>query len=154
MPVINIGGRRPEDRMADLLSNFPEFPFTLDGVRLASTEGFIQGIKWPEGDPRREQAFRLFGGKAKRMGRGAERAFVWWLDQQIAYGSADHHALIERAIRAKFEQQPEAMRALLATEGTDLIHDLGYPEPPHTSLPAAVFCDILTRIRAESLARQ
>jgi len=149
----NIGGRRPEGQPEDLLSNFPALGFVIDGVELASTEGFIQGIKFPEGDPRREQAFRMSGGKAKRMARGAEGRFVWWQGTEIAYGSFEHHALIERAIRAKFDQQPTAMQMLLATEGMELIHDLGTPESATTSMPARVFCAILTRIREERLAR-
>ncbi len=149
----NVGGRQPKGQPEDLLSNFPALAFFLDGVEIASTEGFIQGIKFPEGDPRREQAFRMSGGKAKRMARGAEGRFVWWQGSEIAYGSFEHHALIERAIRAKFDQQPAAMEMLLATEGMELVHDLGYPESATTSLPARVFCAILTRIRQERLAR-
>lgn len=149
----NIGGRRQEGQPEDLLSNFPALAFVLDGVELVSTEGFIQGIKFPEGDPRRGQAFGMSGGKAERMARGAEGRFVWWQGAEIAYGSSEHHALIERAIRAKFNQQASAMEMLLATEGMELIHDLGTPESATTSLPARVFCDILTRIREERLAR-
>ena len=149
----NIGGKRQEGQPEDLLSNFPALAFVLDDTELASTEGFIQGIKFPESDPRRKQAFGMSGGKAKRMARGAEGRFVWWQGAEIAYGSIEHHALIERAIRAKFDQQPAALEMLLATDGMELIHDLGTPESETTSLPACVFCAILTRIREERLTR-
>src|SRR5262245_20701331 len=36
------------------LSNFGLSPFVLDGKVFASIEGFVQGIKFPEGDPRRD----------------------------------------------------------------------------------------------------
>ncbi len=62
--------------------------------------------------------------------------------------------LIEEAIRAKFEQNRGAMEALLATEGMTLTHNLGHPDPPNTSLPATALCDILTRIREETLDSQ
>lgn len=153
METTNIGGTRPQDMAAALCSNFPRMPFVVDDVELASLEGFVQGIKFPVGDERREKAFGLSGRQAKRIGRKAERIFVWWQGMEIPYGSPAHHALIERALRAKFGQLPEAMQALLATEGTELVHDLGHAESSHTSLPSAVFCAILTRIREERLAR-
>ena len=152
MPL-NISSGSSDPRARDL-SNFPRFPFVLDGIELASVEGFIQGIKRPIGDPMRELAFRSFGKEAKRIGKHAERKFVWWQDKAIPYGSREHHLLIERAIRAKFDQNPKAMESLLATEGMILTHDLGYTESPHTSLPERVFCGILTRTREEELKKR
>ena len=49
------------------------------------------------------------GKKAKRFGAEAERKFVWWCGEEIPYGSQEHRDLIERAIRAKFEQNKEAV---------------------------------------------
>ncbi len=148
--ILNIGSRT-DDWRAKRLSNFSADPFILDGIKLASVEGFIQGIKFPEGNPRRDKAFSLAGREAKFIGKEAKTNFVWWQDKSISYGSPEHHDLIERTIRTKFNQNPEAMKALLATKGLTLTHDLGPPENPHTSLPAKVFCDILTRIREEHL---
>lgn len=153
MMILNIGSES-DDWRAKRLSNFSPDPFVLDGVRLASVEGFIQGTKFPENDPCRKRAFQSVGREAKRFGRDAERKFVWWQGQTILYGSREHHHLIERAIRAKFEQNLEALKALIATKEMTLTHDLGHPEPPNTSLPAKVFCDILTRIREEHLSTQ
>jgi predicted NAD-dependent protein-ADP-ribosyltransferase YbiA (DUF1768 family) len=149
MPVLNIGSRS-DDWRARRLSNFSADPFVLDGVWIASAEGFIQGIKFSEGHPIRQQAFQSVGAKAKRLGKNAERKLVWWKEQAISYGSTEHRKLIERAIRAKFEQNHGAMEALLATQGMTIAHDLGRPESPNTSLPAEAFCDILTRIREEA----
>jgi len=148
--VLNIGSKS-DDWRARRLSNFSADPFVLDGEKFASVEGFIQGTKFPEGHPTRQRAFQSIGKEAKRFGKEAERKLVWWKERAILYGSNEHHQLIERAIRAKFEQNKDAMRALLATEGMVLTHDLGTPDPPNTSLPARVFCDILMRIREESI---
>ncbi|OGN01719.1 MAG: hypothetical protein A3I26_01635 [Candidatus Yanofskybacteria bacterium RIFCSPLOWO2_02_FULL_43_10] len=150
MPVLNIGSKS-DDWRACRLSNFSADAFVLDGERMASVEGFIQGTKFPDGHPTRQQIFQSVGVEAKRFGKKAERKFVWWNGRAISYGSPEHHELIERAIRAKFEQNTTAMDALLATRGMILTHDLGHPDPPNTSLPAKVFCDILTRIREETL---
>src|SRR5579885_3822512 len=80
------------------LSNFGLSPFVLEGLLFASVEGFIQGIKFPEGDPRRELAFAASGWPAKRLGETADRSGAYWQGARIEYGSADHHRLIERAI--------------------------------------------------------
>lgn len=151
MPFLNIGSKS-DDWRARRLSNFSDDVFILDGERMASVEGFIQGTKFPEGHPARQRAFQSVGVEAKRLGKTAERKFVWWKDRAIPYGSPEHHELIERAIRAKFEQNKTALDALLATEGMTLTHDLGYPDPPNTSLPARVFCEILTKIRNEAIS--
>lgn len=146
METLNVSAKSDDERAARL-SNFSPDPFTLDGLAFASAEGFIQGIMWPEDHPNRSDAFASIGAKAKRFGRKAERKSVWWKGEEIVFGSPSHHLLIERGIRAKFEQNPGAMAALRATKGMTLIHDLGHPESPTTSLPAVVFCAILTRIR-------
>lgn len=150
MPVLNIKSQS-HDWRARCLSNFSADSFVIDGERIASVEGFIQGTKFPEGHPTRQQAFQSIGGEAKRLGNEAERKSIWWKEQDIPYGSAEHHQLIERAIRSKFEQNDNAMKALLDTEGMVLTHDTGYPDSPNTSLPATTFCEILTRIREEAL---
>ncbi|MCK9345279.1 MAG: hypothetical protein M0P64_04180 [Candidatus Pacebacteria bacterium] len=150
MPKLNVSARS-NDWRAKALSNFTYFPFTLDGEVLASAEGFIQGIKFPPKHQMREIAFLSAGKYAKDFGAEAERKFVWWENQVIPYGTPAHHRLIERAIRAKFEQNADAMNALLSTAGMQITHDIGAPESPTTSLPAVVFCDILIRIREEAL---
>ena len=143
--VINVSSGS-EDWRAHTLSNFPCFPFELDGMTFASVEGFIQGIKLPEEDSRRQQAFTLWGKHAKQIGTEAKRESVWWNGQQFVYGENDHRALIRRAIVAKFYYNEGARLALMATGDAELIHDVG-PESPHTSLTAAYFCEILRAIR-------
>lgn len=139
------------DWRACALANFPIFPFTLDGVTLASTEGFVQGIKFPPGDLRRPRAFRSFAWGAKEIGDQADRKHVWWNGRSELYGSSEHHNLIARAIRAKFAQNRGAQAALQATRGLVLVHRIGV-EQPTTSLPASVFCDILHELRSELLS--
>ena len=62
------------------LSNFGLSPFVLDGVLFASVEGFIQGIKFREGDPQRDAAFASSGWPAKHLGeyRGSQRRALGW----------------------------------------------------------------------------
>ena len=146
MTTLNVSAKS-DDLRAARLSNFSPDAFTLGRLTFASVEGFIQGIMWPLEHPNRVAAFASVGFAAKRFGRTAERTFIWWQGLAAPFGSPDHHWLITQAIKAKFEQNPDAMAALVATKGLTLIHDLGHPESPTTSLPAAVFCAILTRVR-------
>ena len=135
------------------LSNFSLSPFEMDGVLLASVEGFIQGIKFPPGHPARDQAFLSSAWEAKHCGQGADKQFVYWADDQIAFGSADHHRLVERALRTRFAQN-EGLRHLLGTtQGLEIVHQTGdAPEAERTSLPAAMFCRILDDIRDTAAA--
>ncbi|TAK57724.1 hypothetical protein EPO17_01200 [Patescibacteria group bacterium] len=144
--VLNVSSAS-RDWRAHLLSNLVCAPFELNGQVLASVEGFIQGIKYPKGDPRREQCFKSWGEWGKKMGEGAERKFVWWNGKEIPYGTPEHHELISKAICAKFYCNYGALVALRATEGLVLTHNVG-PESAQTSLPANVFCKILTDLRA------
>lgn len=119
----------------------------------ASIEGFIQGIKFPLGDSRREQAFVASGWDAKHLGDQADRSGAYWNGLTLGYGSPEHHQLIERALRARMAQNSGLAQVLVSTAGATLIHRTGHePESPTTSLPAAVFCRILTEMRDELLA--
>jgi predicted NAD-dependent protein-ADP-ribosyltransferase YbiA (DUF1768 family) len=149
---INVSSGAPEAE-ARRLSNFSEDHFVLDGKNIVSVEGFIQGTKFPVRDTRRCIAFSLAGMDAKNLSEEAAEfgnKLIWWNGEEIEYGSVEHHNLIERAMRAKFEQNPGAMKALISTKGKEITHELGGIENPNTSLPKEVFCEILTRIREEN----
>lgn len=150
-PSLNVSSTSTDWRGV-ALSNFPLSPFVLDGALFASVEGFIQGIKFPEGDPRRDQAFLSSAWDAKNLGDQADRSGAYWAGACISYGSTEHHRLIERAIRARIEQSVGLRTVLASTDGLTLVHDTGHgPDSPTTSLPAAVFCRILTDLRDELL---
>ncbi|WP_338075963.1 PAS domain S-box protein [Castellaniella defragrans] len=133
------------------LSNFSLSPFELDGVPLASVEGFIQGIKFPPGHPARERAFASAAWEAKECGKGADKRHAYWGEARIVFGSDEHHRLVERALRARFAQNEGLRRLLASTRGLEILHQTGEgPEPERTSLPAALFCRILSDIREAS----
>jgi len=151
-PTLNVSSSSSDWR-GQALSNFVLSPFTLDSVLFASVEGFIQGIKFREDDPRRGKAFVSSGWAAKHLGDTSDRNGAYWDGACIVYGSAEHHRLIERAIRARISQNQGLQDVLKSTEGVTLIHDTGTrPESPTTSLPASVFCRILNEVREEILS--
>jgi len=139
---------RSTDPVGRALSNFSAHPFVVDGVQFATVEAFIQGIKFPMNDPRRKQIFAMNGFNAWKMRVQCKAEYVWWKKAKIPYNSPAHAALLKRAIQAKFAQNPDAMAALKATRGLTIIHDVSSsPESAKTSLPAVVYCQILTEIR-------
>lgn len=147
-PSLNVSSTS-NDWRGVALSNFPLSPFMLDGNLFASIEGFIQGIKFPDGDQRRIQAFQSSGWDAKNLGEQADRSGAYWANQRIPYGSDDHHRLIARAIRARIEQSAGLREVLTSTIGLTLVHETGHQEAPTTSLPAVVFCRVLSDLRDE-----
>lgn len=146
--TLNISSKS-EDWRSVILSNFTIMPFCLDGRYLVSMEGFIQAIKFPPTDPRRLPITLMWGKKAKEAGQEAKCISVWWDGAEYAYRSPEHEALIRRALEAKFHCN-EGARVALKSTGTDILtHDVG-PESPQTSLPAEIFCRMLTEIRANT----
>ena len=57
--------------------------------------------------------------------------------------------LIKDALRAKFEQNPDAYSQLMATGDKKLVHNTGHKESSNTSFPAEEFTRILTELRKE-----
>lgn len=137
---------------ASQLSNFAVSPFEIDGVKCASMEGFIQALKRKNPDVQ-VYGCTLVGLKAKFWGKGIK----WWqrspADQLHWQGRSfeahgpEHLELVERALRAKFEQHDGSKRALLATEGR-LTHSIG-KDTNTTSLKASDFCRMLMKIRED-----
>ena len=150
--VLNVSSTS-EDWRGLALSNFGLSPFVLGDMLFASVEGFIQGIKFREDDPRRGQAFTSSGWDAKNLGDQADGSGAYWNGQCLSYGSPQHRQLIGYAIRARIMQSAGLQRALITTRGMTITHKVGeHSESPTTSLPASVFCNILTDLRNELLA--
>ena len=149
-----------DDWRARLLSTFAHTPFALTcgtrEIRCKSVEGFWQGLKFPEGSGERERVFALWGLEAKRAGASAPPDdTIEFCGERVQLGSAAHHALAEKAMRAKLEQNAEVRRALVETAGLALTHELvdeeGATVPDSRTLPAAVFCAIWMKLRDEEL---
>jgi predicted NAD-dependent protein-ADP-ribosyltransferase YbiA (DUF1768 family) len=121
-----------------ILSNFAATPFTYQGKRYASMEGFWQMMLYPEGpgDARakapgvtwphtREEVAQMIAFTAKDAGTIAEdnmrKLGIDWVTfegKRMPYRSmvkAEHYRLIVGAMRAKLEQNPKVREILLST---------------------------------------
>lgn len=135
--------RSMEPRFA-AISNLAKVRFELDGRTCSSIEGFWQGLKFPDEKDRARLA-TMSGIEAKEAGDTAPKAASFaYLGQSIAMGSLEHHALMERACRAKFDQDARARTALLATGTRTLTHVV--PQDSK-NIPGVVMAEIWTRIR-------
>jgi predicted NAD-dependent protein-ADP-ribosyltransferase YbiA (DUF1768 family) len=152
-----------------VLSNFTRAPFTLDGVRYASVEGFWSMMKFPEGpdDERarapgvtwsktRAEVANLVAFEAKAAGDEGDKNmrhmgidYVTYQGRRMPYHTTErgeHYRLIVRAMRQKLAENPEVGRTLAATG--DLVLRPDHHEEPDAS-PAWKYCDIWMAIRAE-----
>jgi predicted NAD-dependent protein-ADP-ribosyltransferase YbiA (DUF1768 family) len=142
---INVVSSSP-DPVARMIGNFATAPFELDGQRYLSVESFWQGLKFEEGAERR----RLANVEAPRARDEGDKkgygATVRYGGQEIHVGTWAHWQLMERACRAKFEQNEDARAALLSTGRRPLTHVL---RRDSRSIPGVVMADIWMRIRQE-----
>ena len=154
-----------------ILSNFAATPFTLEGQRYASVEGFWQMMLYPESpdDPRakfpglqwphtRHQVSQMIAFEAKAAGDIGEKNmnkmridWVTFNGRRMLYRSqqkGEHYRIIVEAMRAKLEQNPQVKKILLST-GNLILRPDHYEEK---NAPAEWrYFEIWMRIRSELL---
>jgi predicted NAD-dependent protein-ADP-ribosyltransferase YbiA (DUF1768 family) len=156
-----------------ILSNFAATPFTFRGKRYASVEGFWQMMLYPElpGDVRgkatgsswphtRAEVAQMTAFEAKDAGTLAEENmrkmgidWVTFEGRRIPYrvtSPGEHYRLIEAAMRAKLEQNPEVRKILLLT-GNLILRPDHHPEAE--APPEWGYYQIWMQIRGELQAR-
>jgi len=136
------------------LSNFWEQEFKLDGKRWLSVEHYYQASKFKKGNPEFYNTFSLDSGseisKSPAMakaagGKGKTRLRPPSVSIDPDFFSGRHIGAMEDAMRAKFSQNKELGKALLATGSAKLQHFV-------RGAPPVVFNDLM-RVRKE-LARE
>ena len=146
---INISSRSP-DPAVQLISNFAQTPFELDGQPYASVEAFWQGLKFPDA-ARRRQIAAFHGQEARQAGFEApDSVTVEYAGQDVRVGTYDHWRLMSKACWAKFNQHEGARRALLGTGERPLQHKT---RRDSRSIPGVIMADIWMKVR-RSLNRQ
>jgi predicted NAD-dependent protein-ADP-ribosyltransferase YbiA (DUF1768 family) len=145
---INVVSTSSDERV-QLVSNFAETRFVLDGRSYASVEAFWQSIKFPD-EADRAAVRGLSGSAAKRAGAAAPAAdAIEYEGKRIRVGTHEHWALMERACWAKFSQHGAARDALLSTSGRPLEHRV---RRDSKTIPGVIMADIWMRIRGRLTA--
>jgi len=140
---INVTSRHPSKKI-QLIGNFGDTPFELDGHSYASVESFWQSLKCRNEDDRLRVA-QLTGAAAKLASREFPYSqSVWYLGTEILVGSFAHWDLMNRACKAKFDQNPGARSALISTFPHPLVHRL---KGDSRVIPGDVMARIWTGLR-------
>ena len=135
------------------LSNFAAHSFVLDGVPIASMEGFLQSLKFA--DPAEQaEICGLAGAEAQSRGRRKERSSgpLWWRATPYDRLADAYQGLLDRAFDALVAQAGKFRSALRATGSAQLVHRMGRADPCDTILTEAEFCSRLHRLRRRLLA--
>lgn len=133
---------------ASALSNFTAHPFELDGVKCASMEGFLQGLKFKD-PPMQAHICTFIGKKAKFAGKSKKwwkTQTLWWRGQEINRHSTEYDELIRRAYDAMFECE-SFRNALTAAGNAVFTHSMGKNDPSKTVLTEREFVRQLNRQR-------
>lgn len=140
---INVTSRHPDPDVR-WIGNFAPTPFACDGRRYASAEGFWQALRYADPEEA-ERVGRLHGPAAKAA--GAQRPYgpvVWYQEQPVPTGTADHWDLMRRAIEAKFATDRRARQALVATGERPLGHRV---RQESRTIPGVIVAQMWTQLR-------
>jgi predicted NAD-dependent protein-ADP-ribosyltransferase YbiA (DUF1768 family) len=131
------------------LSNFPPHPFVLDGVEIASMEGFLQALK-VKAVTRQGDLCRMIGMAARNAGMAAKwrkSQILYWQGRPMARSSVEYQDLLDRAYEALVVQNAAFRTALAATGDAVLTHAVGRKDPTETVITEREFIGRLTRLR-------
>lgn len=129
------------------LSNFAAHEFTIDGVRCASMEGFLQSLKHSNPEVQKEIC-TLVGIKAKRRGgdHWKRHQKLYWQGKAYVRTSEEYQQLLDRAYDVLFEN--EGFKAALWASGDAVFtHSVGKRKQGDTCLTIQEFCSRLTKLR-------
>lgn len=132
------------------LSNFAPHPFTIDGVRCNSMEGFLQSLKFSSIDMQ-VYVCSLVGKAAKFKGKKKKwwrTQTLYWQGKEYKRDSEEYQQLLDRAFSA-LAVNIGFQNALLRTGNATLTHSIGKNDITKTVLTSQEFCSRLTRIREE-----
>ncbi|MBW3020492.1 hypothetical protein KY334_04290 [Candidatus Woesearchaeota archaeon] len=130
------------------LSNFAPHPFEIDGVFCNSMEGFLQSLKFKSPEMQ-EEVCKLVGYAAKKKGRNKnwqQSQTLFWKGKNIKRSSEEYQELLNRAYEEIYKNS-KFKKALEATNGMVLTHNIGKSKESETVLTKKEFCSRLTKLR-------
>ena len=130
------------------LSNFAPHPFVLDGVEIASMEGFLQSLKFKNVDMQK-YVCTLVGKAAKYKGKDKkwwQTQTLYWQDKEYKRDSKEYQLLLNRAYNALYQNEG-FKKALEASKLSILTHSIGKNDESKTVLTQSEFCGRLMKLR-------
>lgn len=135
---------------AGALSNFSPYGFTVDGIKCASMEGFLQSLKYSNPDMQ-VHVCTLVGKQAKFKGKKKKwyrDQTLYWKGQPIDRHSQEYQDLLDAGYTA-LSKNTKFQKALLASGNATFKHSMGNKDPRKTVLTTNEFCRRLTKLRAD-----
>lgn len=130
------------------LSNFAPHPFVLDGVEIASMEGFLQSLKFKNIDMQK-YVCTLVGKAAKYKGKDKkwwQTQTLYWQGKEYKRDSKEYQLLLNRAYNALYQNEG-FKKALEASKPSILTHSIGKNDESKTVLTQSEFCGRLMKLR-------
>ena len=130
------------------LSNFAPHPFVLDGVEIASMEGFLQSLKFKNVDMQK-YVCTLVGKAAKFKGKDKkwwQTQTLYWQSKEYKRDSKEYQLLLNRAYNALYKNEG-FKKALEASKPGVLTHSIGKNDESKTVLTQSEFCGRLMKLR-------
>ena len=130
------------------LSNFAPHPFVLDGVEIASMEGFLQSLKFKNVDMQK-YVCTLVGKAAKYKGKDKkwwQTQTLYWQGKEYKRDSKEYQLLLNRAYNALYQNEG-FKKALEASKPSILTHSIGKNDESKTVLTQSEFCGRLMKLR-------
>lgn len=140
--------------LAKALSNLCPYPFTIDGIKCASMESFIQSLKVKDIEVQKDICSKTaaFCYNIREMHddwRITQK--VYWQGKEIDRHSTDYYRLLIRAYYALFEDSPTFRYALKLSKGYILTHSIGCTDSKETLLTPDEYIKLLNELRNEKL---
>lgn len=133
---------------AGALSNFSPHEFTIDGIKCASMEGFLQSLKFKSPEMQ-EYVCTLVGKAAKFKGKDKKwykTQTLYWRGKPIARDSEEYQELLKRAY-LEMCKNTSFQKAILAAGNAVFTHSLGKNKITETVLTESEFCSLLNMSR-------
>lgn len=132
----------------NLLSNFAEHHFVIDGIQCNSMEGFLSSLKFKDVNVQNEVCL-LVGYKAKQRGlpeKWFETQILYWQGVEYKRDSQEYQDLLDRAY-FELSKVKKFREVLLSTGDENITHNVGKTKIEETILTRREFCSRLKDIR-------
>ena len=147
------------DYPSKVLSNFYPNEFTIDGIRCASMEGFLQSLK-TKNKKKQKYICTLSGKEAKNFFRHKPGNILWkitgtlyWNGQKMKRTGEAYQTLLDRAYD-EMAKGKDFSDALLASGDAVLCHSIGKSDPRTTVLTEKEFIGRLLRLREKMKGKE
>lgn len=143
------------DGLSKRLSNLYPYEFEIDGYKMKSWEGFIQSLKTPDIELKK-QLWGMYGYKAWKSGQKInwwDKQELYWITKPIKRESNEYTELITRSYDCLYKQNKEYRKALKESLPYKLDHKIGKVGKSNTLLTKSEYLFQLDRLRNKIKSR-